>query len=125
LPRRLQSDLRRHPGHLYFKGTSTVAWLAAATGCRAHQRAFLAVPDDAAELAALQALAAGTFWVGISDRLTEGTFVAETGGAPTFLSWKNGEPDAVGDQDCVEATATTISTDDCTGSRLFVCECEL
>ena len=80
-------------------------------------------PRHPDELAALQSLAAGTFWVGINDLEIEGTFVAETGGPPTFLPWKNGVPADVGD--CVEATATTIDTDDCTGRRLFVCECEL
>jgi hypothetical protein len=121
-----------NPNHVYKKAPGNLNWTGQDDYCRSTSaRAYLAVPDDAAELTALQGLATGTFWVGISDRVTEGTYVKVNGGTATFLPWASGEPDnpgGGGGQDCVAATATTISTEECTGgtaNRPAACECEL
>jgi hypothetical protein len=115
------------PGHVYLKGTSVELWHTAKDACMATgSRAYLAVPDDAGELTALRTLAGNTFWIGVHDRLTEGMFVrVPTDTLATFLPWATGEPDNVGEQDCVTATATTISTEACdVVARVYVCECE-
>jgi hypothetical protein len=114
-------------GHGYLRGTSAEIWYTAADACAANlSRAYLAVPDDAAELAALHTLAGSTFWIGVHDRHTEGMFVRRPTDTPaTFLPWATGEPDDGGSQDCMAATATTISTEACdVAARPYVCECE-
>jgi hypothetical protein len=118
------------PGHVYLRGTSAVTWYRADDACLATgPRAYLAVPNDAAELTALHTLAGGTFWVGVHDRLNDGMFIEERPNGmvvpATFPPWATGEPDGGTSQDCVAATATTISTEACdVADRPFVCECE-
>lgn len=120
-----------NPNHVYKKAPSNLPWVQQDDYCRTTPGAYLAVPDSAAELTALQGLATGVFWVGINDRVAEGIYVKSNGGAATFLPWDTGggEPDnpgGGGGQDCVAATATTISTEACVGTnRPAACECEL
>ncbi len=117
-------------GHVYRKSPGNLRWTDQDDFCRSTSpRAYLAVPDDATELTSLHSLAAGTFWVGVHDRVMEGTFLKlSTSTAATFLPWATGEPDdALTGQDCVAATATTFSDEECTGAganRPAVCECE-
>jgi hypothetical protein len=120
-------------GHVYRKAPQNLNWTGQDDFCRSTStRAYLAIPDDATELMGLHGLAMATFWIGISDRIEEGRYDKTTGGLATFLPWDTaaGEPDnpgGGGGQDCVAATATTISTEDCMGgnaSRTAVCECE-
>lgn len=120
-------------GHFYRKAPGDLDWVAQFDFCMGTStRAYLAVPDDAAELTALAGLAGTTpFWVGINDRATEGSYVKASGGPATFLPWAAGEPDSANQgpdasQDCVSATATNISDQNCTGggaSLPAVCEC--
>jgi hypothetical protein len=102
------------------------SWINQDNFCRTtSSRAYLAVPDDATELTNLHALAGGTFWAGIHDTITEGTFVklpANT--AATFLPWAAGQPDNVGGEDCVAAASTTFSDAMCQAFLPAVCECE-
>ncbi len=120
-------------GHIYKKAPQNLNWTGQFDFCRGTSaRAYLAVPNDVTELMNLHALAAGTFWVGINDRVVETVYVEpETGGTATFLPWAAGEPDnggggGSGGEDCVAATATTISDEACAGggsNRPAVCEC--
>ncbi|HSK01670.1 MAG TPA: lectin-like protein [Kofleriaceae bacterium] len=119
-------------GHVYKKAPQNQSWTLQFDYCRGTSaRAYLAVPNDATELTGLHTLAGGTFWVGINDRNTEGTFIeAETGGVwANSVPWAAGQPDNAGGgqgEDCVAATATTISDEGCTGgnsNRPAVCEC--
>ncbi len=66
----------------------------------------------------------GAFWVGVSDRITEGTFLFVTGTAATYLPWQAGAPTA-GGPDCVSwtPTAQTYLDEDCTLVRPHVCVC--
>ncbi|HSK02099.1 MAG TPA: C-type lectin domain-containing protein [Kofleriaceae bacterium] len=115
-------------GHLYKKVPQSLSWTQQFDYCRStSMRAYLAVPNDAAELTNLHALAGGTFWVGINDLVVEGTYVeAELSGPATFLPWAAGQPDNAGGgsgADCVAATATTISDEACSSNRPAACEC--
>jgi hypothetical protein len=111
--------------HVY-KALSNVSWDEAASQCRAAGAAYLAVPDDAAELANLATVASAPFWIGLDDKATEGTFVTQKNAAATFLPWKTGEPDdGPPAEDCVNAvSAIEIATDRCGSKRSAVCECE-
>ena len=109
-----------------YKALSNVSWDEAAIQCRAAGAAYLAVPDDAAELANLATLASAPLWIGLDDKATEGTFVTQNSAAATFLPWKTGEPDnGPPSEDCVNAvSATEIATERCGSKRPAVCECE-
>ena len=93
-------------------------------------RAYLAIPDDAAEMTALSAAStAAFFWVGISDSATEGTFLTVKNATPTFLVWLAGQPDNAGGgdgEDCVAGLSGTMNLQDdrCNRQYRALCECE-
>lgn len=90
--------------------------------------AYLAIPDDADELMQLAARAGGTFWVGVQDMDTEGTYVTVRNTPQTFLPWAGGEPNNGGPgegSDCVAANNNSQFLDErCNTKYRAVCECE-
>lgn len=68
--------------------------------------AELVVLDCAGEEAwlrdALKAADVGDTWLGLTDWLTEGTFLRRDGSTPSYLDWAAGEPNDSGGEDCVE-----------------------
>jgi hypothetical protein len=118
--------------HLYKLITVAADWNVQQTGCKAlSSAAYLAIPDDASELLALDTLAAGAtyYWIGIGDSTNEGTYMTVKGAAATFLPWAAGEPDnsAPGTgEDCIDVQPSThtIFDDRCLAIRIAICECE-
>lgn len=117
--------------HVYKLTTDAAQWATQRNRCM-NEGAYLAIPDDAAELMAITAAAAAQrTWIGINDQTTEGTYVTVQGGTPPILPWNTatGEPDNpgnMGGEDCVSAlmATPTIATDRCSISYPAVCECE-
>lgn len=113
--------------HVY-KAIQNVSWDQAKTMCGlTSASAYLAIPDDATELANLATIATVPFWVGIDDQLNQGNFVTVKGAPfPTNSPlWAPGEPNTTGGQDCVTAkSATQLATDKCGTRHDAVCECE-
>lgn len=111
-----------------YKPLTNVSWDTAAADCKlTSASAYLAVPDDAAELVNLATAAGGLpFWIGIDDKATPGTFVSQQGGAAPFLPWATGQPDqGPPPKQCVEAVSMTeIATEKCGNAHIAVCECE-
>ena len=108
--------------HRYRKLTN-LSWDQAKAMCAlTSAAAYLAVPDDATELANLASIAGTPFWVGLDDQAMQDTFITSKGVPATFLPWAPGEPR--GDA-CVNAvSATKIATDKCSTKHDAVCECE-
>jgi hypothetical protein len=108
----------------------TASWGAQVADCAStgSSAVYLGVPGDAAELAAMVELNDGNkIWLGIDDRVTEGSFVDGSGVAAPYLPWKSGAPDANpdNDKDCVATdSATQIFDDACGATYEAVCECE-
>ncbi|MCB9685918.1 MAG: aryl-sulfate sulfotransferase [Alphaproteobacteria bacterium] len=75
--------------------------------------------------AVAQLSAPGTYWVGLTDTVTEGTFRWVDGTPATYTSWYRGEPnDAGGDEDCVSINyGGDGKWNDyrCSGVQPFVC----
>jgi hypothetical protein len=109
-----------------YKLLAGASWDEAKLMCdRTSTAAYLAVPDDAAELMNLATLATPPFWVGIDDKATDRVYVTQKGVQATFLPWADGQPGTGPQEDCVHAvSATQIATDRCGTRRAAVCECE-
>jgi hypothetical protein len=110
-----------------YRALANVSWDEAAAACRqASADAYLAIPDDAAELVNLATVATAPFWIGLDDKAAEDTFVTQKGAVATFTPWQMDQPDD--DQpgeDCVSAVSGTEITDErCGGRKAAVCECE-
>jgi hypothetical protein len=116
-------------GHVYRVIPNVANWNAQRAACaQDSDSAYIAIPDDAGELAALATLAVDDrFWVGVTDAATEGTWLTVLGDPQTFLPWEGGAPDDQGPgEDCVEGVgATTQFNDHRCGQtqRVAVCEC--
>lgn len=110
-----------------YRVLANVSWDQAATRCRQDSAdAYLAIPDDAAELSNLATVASAPFWIGLDDKAAEGTFVTQTGAVATFTPWQMTQPDnRQPGEDCVSAASGTEITDErCGGNQAAVCECE-
>jgi hypothetical protein len=116
--------------HRYRLINATDEWSLQMGTCAAmSDSAYLAVPDDAAELAAIATLsAASASWVGISDTATEAAYLTVLGGAATYLPWDINQPDDAGPQgeDCVmiQTSSSKLRDEKCNTKFRAVCECE-
>jgi hypothetical protein len=99
--------------------TSPDDWLAAELDCE---------NDGAAELAAVDPRIAPTVWIGMVDRVDEGTLVLVTGPGVVFRPFRSGEPNDGGPlgftEDCVELDGNVLNDEGCTANRQYVCECD-
>ncbi len=117
-------------GHFYKVIAAATDWAVQEAACATTPKSHLAVPDDLAELTALDTAIGGTsrYWIGITDAppATEMTFVTVLGANATFLPWDPPAPDDAGPgEDCVEAIPATHEFNDerCSDDRPAICEC--
>lgn len=111
---------------LYRLITEPAPWAEQRANCRADVgRTQLVVPGNAAELQAISKLAGTDAWIGIYDAPLEGSYITSYNEPATFLPWGPGEPDNMGNQDCVRALADGqfIETQLCAMASVAVCEC--
>jgi hypothetical protein len=113
--------------HLYKRITDS-SWDTAARDCKLTGNvAYLAIPDDAGELADIVSVATTPpVWIGIDDKQQRGAFVTQKGAQAQFLPWDEGEPNQDPPaKDCVVAVSSSkIATDRCGNTHAVVCECE-
>jgi hypothetical protein len=116
-------------GRTYKLITAAANWPAQKAACvNLSARAYLAFPQDAAELTAMDTLAASnnTYWVGIDDLPPATTFVTVKGANATFLPWQGGSPSSNPNDQCVEALtqSATLLNDRCNHTFPAICACE-
>ncbi|XP_046510607.1 mannose-binding protein A-like isoform X2 [Equus quagga] len=87
-------------------------------------RAFVATPKNAEENKAIQNVANGVAFLGITDERTEGKFEYVTGGRLAYSNWKSNEPNNHGSgEDCVVLLQDGLWNDiTCSSSFTAVCE---
>lgn len=110
--------------------TNQESWETQRTACAADgANAYLAIPDDAEELMAINTLLPNgvDWWIGVGDAATEGTYVNVKGAPQTFLPWDQNQPNNINNADCVEVHEYNQRWNDTTcGMDLrAICECEL
>jgi hypothetical protein len=121
--------------HVYRVITASAVWATQKDLCAADGGgAYLAVPNDQAELTALlTAVNQAHAWVGIDDVAVNGTFVTSNGGtfSATDPLWDTGEPNnkpftGAGASDCVAGVKATNQLADTKCSEAYdaICECD-
>jgi Lectin C-type domain len=119
----------------YRLASSGLDWTTANGTCAADQTSpkgftHLVVFADRQEQTDLEAIV-GDVWVGYSDRISEGTFLATTSepiGDYVALhspAWAAGEPNAGVNEDCAEIILEGgLNDNNCALTRMYVCECD-
>lgn len=117
--------------------TTPASWTNAQADCTNDGTGtHLVIPTSMTEHGAIADAVSGStsLWIGVSDRVTENTFLVVTGGTAYHVDWVSGasaEPDNSGD--CVEQASSTTSTpgdrgkqfdETCTSTRQYLCECD-
>ncbi len=101
-------------------------WINAHNKCLASGGNLVTI-QSAAENNAVAALmpSPSTFWIGLNDRYTEGSYSWTSGEATVYFNWELGQPNG-GSEDCVGANTTTGLWHDisCTGVNrtYYICE---
>ena len=106
-----------------FRGTfdEARAWC----GERGYDLAELVAPDEHDAIDAL--VGGGELWIGLTDRLTEGTFVWNDGSALTYERWATLEPNDFFGEDCVlvRGDGGKWNDADCDEDHAMFCEAAL
>lgn len=92
---RAQTVFNPATGHLYTLST-TATTIQAARAAALAAGGYLVAINDAAENAFLQANFIGRRWIGLSDEITEGTFLWDSGEPFVYTNWCAGEPNNAG-----------------------------
>lgn len=114
-------------GHKYMVVATAGTWINQQNNVCNTSSGYMAIPDDAAELTAIYTAAGNVrIWLGVSDRMNEGTFIDTKGQAYNALTLTgNGN-----NQDCATTNngVAPLEIEDCDGAQQLslpaVCECE-
>lgn len=110
---------------LYRTVTTSATWANAEADCAndVPGATHLVVLSSTAEVAYVETQLG---WIGLTDRVTEGTFVNVTNEANDVRPWLPGQPDnGGGDENCAQMkTANGIDDDQCNNTHRYVCECD-
>jgi len=113
-------------GSKYKPIDNSLTWSQAQAACVA-DGTHLAIIDNINERSAVTGLLpTRDLWLGVTDRITIGTWRTVTGDIATYLPWDSSEPDADVTDRCVETEFPLYGfiDQDCTSDRRFVCECD-
>jgi len=115
-------------GRSAYRAAGAGRWRAAEADCENDgPGAHLAVIDDTTEALVARILAGGEdVWVGVSDRVDDGVYRTVLGELATFLPWAAGEPNDLGQEDCVELDGLdrTYNDSNCQLAKPYICECD-
>ncbi len=103
-------------------------WVSQRAACNG-THTFLAAPDSATELAALDKLAGITvlaYWIGVDDLAAAGTWVTVNNTPQTYLPWAPTFPTGNPNDQCVDVITANAQFENtkCTTPLPAICECE-
>ena len=111
-------------GSYYRASTTAKSWTDAAAECDADV-------VGATHLIVLSSMDEVTYakshlgWIGLSDRITEGTFKNVTNETPDVRPFSSGQPDnGSGSEDCVQQKTDGLDDDQCANAHPYLCECD-
>ena len=121
--------VRERGGHVYLFCNARRSWTSARDYC-AERSYALATVDDEAENGWITdtalAIADEPWWIGLSDRGSEGSFVWVDGSGSTYRNWASGQPNDWFGQDCVNiergSDRARWGDAECDESKPSVCE---
>ncbi|MFT3909366.1 MAG: HYR domain-containing protein [Ferruginibacter sp.] len=87
-------------GHKYYLSTNAVTWQQAKTAAAAIGGKLVSV-TTAGEMNFLAAFNK-RFWIGLTDEVTEGTYIWSSGEPYSYTNWNAGEPNNSGNEDYIE-----------------------
>lgn len=72
----------------------------------------------------MRQLCSGRCWIGLTDRVTESTFVWVDGSVGSFIGWAGGEPNGGTGENCGEMFVSLGGWNDapCSAKHTFICE---
>jgi hypothetical protein len=110
-------------GHCLARFGWTETWADAEAACAAHG-GHLATIGSVTENARIQSLGAPG-WIGLNDRVAEGSFLWSSGDAASYTGWASGQPDDDDGADCALAAEGGWTDEPCADGHSFVCEIEI
>lgn len=97
-------------------------WTSANEYCNENDMSFVTF-ESSEEATYFNAIAGNECWVGITDEVTEGTFMQVSGVLSPNLPWTQGQPSNDHNEDCVDSGYLGGFNDDkCHELRRFACE---
>ncbi|MEW5852545.1 MAG: DUF4215 domain-containing protein [Myxococcota bacterium] len=115
--------LHAETGHCYLGFSSALGWFAAQGDCVDRGGNLVSV-EDAEENTRVRSVLTGALWLGATDQIQEGTLGWITGEPVVFTDFTSGQPDNVGNADCVQMLPDSAQWDDstCATALPYVCE---
>jgi len=111
-----------YSGHCYKYFSETKTWGDARTACQA-EGADLVSTANSAENSFAVSIAAATFWTGLNDQASEGSWKWTDGSPYNWSSWSGGEPNNSGNEDCMHVYTNSHWNDlPCSASVAYMCE---
>ncbi|XP_006902731.1 PREDICTED: CD209 antigen-like protein 2-like [Elephantulus edwardii] len=109
----------------YFVSWAQKTWNASVVACK-DQKAQLVIIKSAEEQRFLQSLKnknnVRQAWIGLSDHHNEGAWHWVDNTKPQVSFWNDGEPNNVGDEDCVELNNNGWNDNKCTAENFWICK---
>ena len=99
-------------------------WADAEDYCKTRRGGHLASIHSEDELKFVQSNFPRDLWLGASDIVEEGTWVWTDGSSFDYSAWSSGNPNNMGDQDCLEGNSHNLQRDDdnCNKKKLYLCK---
>ncbi len=114
--------------HVYMFCDDALTWTAGRAVCQSYGYDLTTV-NDSSENTWLVDIAyffyVGKWWTGYTDAATEGTWLWANGESATYTNWHSGEPNNVGNEDCMQLGrfgSYTWNDEPCTSPFRYICE---
>lgn len=114
--------------HDYLFVMNLMTWSQARSYCiqSGYDLVTLSSPEEQAFLTGEEnSRASSPFWIGYSDKGTEGTFTWASGEPTVYVNWRPGQPNNDNNQNCAEDNSQSTgqwNDIDCSQTRHFICE---